>query len=98
MLASARRAEESLREAQTDLAESVVEGRSEDNKVKIRLTGAFKLDHVHLTAQAVSPERLDRLEDCLNEALRNVLTKAHSLVASRLALAAQELEKTQGKP
>ena|ERR1035438_1794220 len=90
-LTTARKAEDALSSAHKELSEETVEGRSEDNKVKVTLDGSFSLVKVRITPGALTPEKIDKLEESVSEALDAALARTRILVARRLGETLREL-------
>ena len=90
-LVTARKAEDALRTAHGWLSEETVEGRSEDNKIKVTLNGSFGVVRVRITPGALTPEKIDKLEDSISEALADALSRTRALVAQRLSETIREL-------
>ena len=85
MLSQAAAMEETLVAAAAALAEEEVEGRSEDGKVKLRLSGAFELVRLRITPGAFEEENLKHLERSGAQASADALAQAHELAARRSA-------------
>jgi len=90
-LLTARKAEDALRVAHDGLSEESVEGRSDDNKIKVTLNGSFEVVRVRITPGALTPEKIDKLEDSVSEALADALSRTRTLVAQRLSETLHEL-------
>jgi DNA-binding protein YbaB len=89
--ASARKVEEAMVAAGEDLAEAIVEGRSEDNKVKVWVTGSFHVGKVRITPGALTEDRIGHLEESVAEAVEAALVRAHGLAAKRVGQALDAL-------
>jgi DNA-binding YbaB/EbfC family protein len=85
VLSEARKIEDSLRSLQDSLAEQVVEGKTEDGRVKVKLTGAFGLKKVLISPSLIDPEDRKGLEKAVEEALANALHEARLLMARKTA-------------
>jgi len=84
-LSEARKVEDGLRALQTELSEEIIEGRTEDGRVKVKLTGAFQLKRVLISPSLIDPEDRKGLEKAVEEALANALTEARRSMARRTA-------------
>jgi DNA-binding protein YbaB len=89
LIAQAQRIEQALNEAARELAETHVEGRSEDNKVKVRLTGTFELARVRITAGALEETTPKQLEKAVAAAFDDALLQARALASARRMQALQ---------
>lgn len=87
MIAQARKIEEALTAAGVALADEEVEGRSEDGKVKVRLSGVFELKHLRITPGALEGATPRQLERAVAAAFTDALAQARALAAGRAAAA-----------
>lgn len=85
MLVQARAMEDALIAAQDELSSEVVEGRSADGAVKIKLSGALAVKRVRITPGAIDPEDVKGLEKAVSTAIEDALVQARDHAARRAA-------------
>lgn len=82
LLETAQNMQQQLLEAQSELAETVVEGQAGGGVVKVVVTGAMEFQEVSIDPSAVDPDDIDMLEDLVLAALHDAMTKIHELQAA----------------
>ncbi len=84
LLERAQAVQQQLVQAQAEAAEQVVEGQSGGGVVKVRVTGAMKLESVAIDPEVVDPEDVGMLEDLVLAATNDALSRAQELNQSVL--------------
>ena len=84
LLERAQAVQQQLVQAQAEAAEQVVEGQSGGGVVKVRVTGAMKLESVVIDPEVVDPEDVGMLEDLVLAATNDALSRAQELNQSVL--------------
>ncbi len=82
LLETAQSMQQQLLEAQSELAETVVEGQAGGGVVKVVLTGALEFREVSIDSSAVDPDDIEMLEDLVLAALHDAMAKIHELQAA----------------
>jgi DNA-binding YbaB/EbfC family protein len=84
LLERAQAVQQQLVQAQAEAAEQVVEGQSGGGVVKVRVSGAMKLESVAIDPEVVDPEDVGMLEDLVLAATNDALSRAQELNQSVL--------------
>ncbi len=84
LLERAQAMQQQLVQAQAEAAEQVVEGQSGGGVVKVRVTGAMKLESVAIDPEVVDPDDIGMLEDLVLAATNDALARASELNQSLL--------------
>ena len=84
LLERAQAVQQQLVQAQAEAAEQVVEGQSGGGVVKVRATGAMKLESVAIDPEVVDPDDVGMLEDLVLAATNDALARAQELNQSVL--------------
>ncbi len=84
LLERAQAVQQQLVQAQAEAAEQVVEGQSGGGVVKVRVTGAMKLESVTIDPEVVDADDVGMLEDLVLAATNDALARAQELNQSVL--------------
>jgi len=79
LLETAQSMQQQLLEAQSELAETVVEGQAGGGVVKVVVTGAMEFQTISIDPSAVDPDDVEMLEDLVLAALHEAMAKIHEL-------------------
>lgn len=79
LLERAQAMQQQLVEAQAQAAEQTVEGQSGGGVVKVRLTGALKVEAVSIDPNVIDPTEAGMLEDLVVAATNDALARAQEL-------------------
>ncbi len=79
LLERAQAMQQQLVEAQAQAAEQTVEGQSGGGVVKVRLTGALKVESVSIDPEVIDPTEAGMLEDLVVAATNDALARAQEL-------------------
>ena len=79
LLERAQAMQQQLVEAQAVAAEQVVEGQSGGGVVRVRLTGALKVEAVSIDPEVIDPDDAGMLEDLVVAATNDALARAQEL-------------------
>jgi DNA-binding YbaB/EbfC family protein len=79
MMARLAKMQEDLQKAQEEIENSVVEATAGGGAVKVEITGAYKVNSLHIDPDAVDPDDLSMLEDLLTAAVNEALGKVQAL-------------------
>ncbi len=80
----AQRMQADMAKAQSELAETTVEGTAGGGAVVIVLTGTQDVKDVRIQKDAVDPDDVETLQDLVLAAFSDALTKSRELAAQRL--------------
>lgn len=84
LLAQAQSMQQQLLDAQSQVAEQVVEGQAGGGVVKVRVTGGFDFQAVIIDPTVVDPSDVEMLQDLVLAAMRDALTKINELNAQAM--------------
>lgn len=84
LLAQAQSMQQQLLDAQSQVAEQVVEGQAGGGVVKVRVTGGFDFQAVTIDPAVVDPADVEMLQDLVLAAMRDALTKVNELNAQAM--------------
>jgi len=87
MMRQARELEAKLAKAQQELEQATVEASAGGGAVKIVITGQQKVQKVTISPEAVDPAAIDLLEDLVQTAVNDAITRSQELAKQKLGSA-----------
>jgi DNA-binding YbaB/EbfC family protein len=84
MMAQMRKMQQDMERVQTELANTVVEGKASGDMVVIGVSGDFRVQSVKVAKDAVDPDDIETLEDLLVVAMNDALTKVQELSGKKM--------------
>jgi len=84
LLAQAQSMQQQLLDAQSSVAEQVVEGQAGGGVVKVRVTGGFDFQAVTIDPSVVDPADVEMLQDLVLAAVRDALGRINELNAQAM--------------
>ncbi len=84
MMAQMRKMQQEMERVQTELTNTVVEGKAAGDAVVIGISGDFRVKSVKLSADAVDADDIETLEDLLVVAMNDALGKVQELSGKKM--------------
>ena len=73
-----------LRKAQNELKKEIIEVEAGDGAVVVQITGELKIKKIQINPESVDLEDIEQLEHWLEIAIRDGLTKAQEVAATKM--------------
>lgn len=84
ILNQARELKSKLDKAQQELSNTIVEASSGKGAVRVAINGQQKIQSIKISPEVIDPDKAERLEELVLEAVSEAITKSQKLAAKQL--------------
>ena len=84
MLNQARELKSKLDQAQKELSNTIIEVSSGKGAIKITINGQQEIKSVKISPEVINPDKTEKLEELVFEAVNEAITKSQKLAAKQL--------------